>query len=148
MPAERISVIPLGLDAPRTEPRDAKGEEFTVLFVGQLRPYKGVETLVRAAKHIPAGRVVIVGDGPERQRLEQLAADRGATNVVFRGSVDDDERDRLYGSSDVVVMPSISRFEAFGFALLEGMSAGCVPVASALPGVTDVVGDVGFVFCE
>ena len=43
-------------------------------------------------------------------------------------------------------VPSVTRSEAFGLALLEGMAAGCVPVASHLPGVADVVGNEGFTF--
>src|SRR5207247_10426289 len=45
-----------------------------------------------------------------------------------------------------VVLPSVSRLEAFGLALVEGMAAGCVPIASNLPGVREVVGRTGFLF--
>ena len=58
----------------------------------------------------------------------------------------DEEVARLYRRAHVVVLPAGSRMEAFGITLVEGMRAGCVPVASALPGVTDVVGDAGYIF--
>jgi rhamnosyl/mannosyltransferase len=44
------------------------------------------------------------------------------------------------------VLPSVSRREAFGVVLVEGMAAGCVPIASDLPGVREVVGRTGFLF--
>jgi rhamnosyl/mannosyltransferase len=46
----------------------------------------------------------------------------------------------------VIVLPSVTRSEAFGIALLEGMAAGLVPVASHLPGVADLIGNEGFTF--
>ena len=50
-----------------------------------------------------------------------------------------------YDGSDVIVLPSVTAAEAFGLVVLEGMSAGCVPVVTDLPGVQDVVGDSGIV---
>lgn len=146
-PSDRLTVIPWGIDHPASDaPASEKDERFTVLFVGQLRPYKGVGTLIRAAAQVPEARVLIAGDGPQRGRLERQAERQGACNVTFLGYVSDGELAQLYRTSHVVVLPSVSRLEAFGLTLLEGMAAGCVPVASALPGVTDVVGDAGLTY--
>lgn len=142
----RLTVIPWGTDGLCTSPRSEKNGQFTVLFVGQLRRYKGVETLIRAARYVPQASVVVVGQGPEREHLEEVAANQKVRNVTFLGSVSDAELDQLYRLAHVVVLPSVSRLEAFGIVLLEGMAAGCVPVASALPGVSDVVGDSGHTF--
>ena len=140
----KLSVIPWGMDAPEF-PKIEKAEQFTALFVGQLRPYKGVSTLLEAARAVPEARIVIAGDGPERARLERQAREI-APNVSFAGRVSDEELTGLYARAHAVVLPSVSRLEAFGIVLVEGMAAGCVPVASALPGVTDVVGDAGYTF--
>lgn len=142
---ERLSVIPWGIDTIAGPPAE-ESQQFTVLFVGQLRPYKGVRTLIEAARYVPDARIIIAGDGPERSGLERLAAKEGVHNVTLLGYVSDAELAQLYGRAHVVVLPSVTRLEAFGITLVEGMTAGCVPVASALPGVRDVVGDVGYTF--
>jgi rhamnosyl/mannosyltransferase len=82
---------------------------------------------------------------PYRRLLERAERTAGNTSgsVALLGPVDDDHLDRLYAWADVVVLPSVSRQEAFGLVLLEGMRAGCVPVASRLPGVEEMVGDAG-----
>ena len=67
----------------------------------------------------------------------------GVTNARFTGRLSDAELQACYASHDVVVLPSLTRAEAFGLVLLDGMSAGCVPVASDWPGVSDVAGPTG-----
>jgi rhamnosyl/mannosyltransferase len=57
----------------------------------------------------------------------------------------DAELSAQYEANDVIVLPSVTRAEAFGLVLLEGMARGCVPVASDLPGVRDVAGPTGLV---
>lgn len=143
---DRITVIPWGIDCPVAASPADKDDQFTVLFVGQLRPYKGVKTLIQAARRIPEARIIIVGQGPELHSLERLVQKLDVRNVEFKGAVADDELWALYRSSHSVVLPSVSRQEAFGIVLIEGMAAGCVPVVSALPGVTDVVGEAGFTY--
>lgn len=143
---DRLTVIPWGVECPVTPSPAQKNGRFTVLFVGQLRPYKGVPSLIQAACQIPEARIVVVGEGSERPSLEGLVADLDLHNVEFMGTVSDHDLWALYHSSHAVVLPSVSRLEAFGIVLLEGMAAGCVPVASALPGVTDVVGEAGFTY--
>lgn len=147
VPADRVRTIPWGVDDYFICPSiPRKADEFTILFVGQLRPYKGVDILLRAFAHLEACRLIIVGDGHCRDKYIRLAKTLGLQNVVFKGRVSDEELRNLYNVSHVIVLPSVSRLEAFGIVLLEGMGAGCVPVASNLPGVRDTVGDAGFTF--
>lgn len=143
---EKTTVIPWGADRFAPPALDEKDERFTVLFVGQLRPYKGVDVLIRAAAQVPNARVLVVGRGPERARLEALANDLGADNVSFLGPMSDRDLPAVYREAHVITLPSVSKLEAFGITLIEGMAAGCVPVAAALPGVADVVGDAGLTF--
>jgi glycosyltransferase involved in cell wall biosynthesis len=142
---DRVTVIPWGADNLLTRAA-SKAQPFTVLFVGQLRPYKGVSTLLSAARYAPDARILIAGDGPQRARLERQAASLATHNVQFLGAVSDAQLAALYSEAHAVVLPSVSHMEAFGITLLEGMRDGCVPVASALPGVTEVVGDAGLTF--
>lgn len=143
--AAPVDVVPWGVDASRvaTAPRREHDGPLRVLFVGQLRNYKGVPVLLEAV----AGRndltLTVAGSGPLADDYRRRAIDSGTGNVAFTGRVTDDELAQLYLEHDVIVVPSTTRAEAFGLVLLEGMAAGCVPVASDLPGVRDVAGPTG-----
>jgi rhamnosyl/mannosyltransferase len=140
-----IDVIPWGTDrdALRGQQRVPSAGPLRVLFVGQLRPYKGVSLLIEAVAGQPDIRLTIAGDGPLAGTHRREAANAGANNIRFTGRIPDDELAELYHRNDVIVLPSTTRAEAFGLVLLEGMIAGCVPVASDLPGVRDVAGPTG-----
>lgn len=114
-----------------------------ILFVGQMRPYKGVETLLAAVAGQDWLELTLVGQGPELSRYQSIARRLSATNTRFLGRLSDAELGMQYQANDVIVLPSVTRAEAFGLVLLEGMASGCVPVASDLPGVRDVAGPTG-----
>lgn len=143
----RIEVVPWGVDAARRAPAERRRREATdrlrVLFVGQMRSYKGIDNLLRAVAGCGSLELTLVGDGPLRTEYERLAVRLGATNAQFLGRVDDEQLFRMYAEHDVVALPSTTRAEAFGLVLLEGMLSGCVPVASALPGVRELVAPSG-----
>jgi glycosyltransferase involved in cell wall biosynthesis len=142
-----VRAIPWGVDARTSSqalvPRSAG--KLRVLFVGQMRSYKGVETLLAAVAGQHWLELTLVGRGTELASYQRLAGRLSATNVQFVGRLSDAELNRQYHSHDVVVLPSVTRAEAFGLVLLEGMAAGCVPVASDLPGVRDVAGPTGVI---
>ncbi|MDQ4099460.1 MAG: glycosyltransferase family 4 protein, partial [Chloroflexota bacterium] len=139
------SVIPLGIDLQRFLSDDPKDRTFTVLFVGQFRPYKGVPVLLKAMRQVAGGRLLVAGGGAQVAHYRDLAASLGV-DVEFHVGPPDEELHQLYQRAHVVVLPSLTRAEAFGLVLLEGMAAGCVPVASDLPGVREVLGAVGHTF--
>lgn len=104
-----------------------------LLFVGRLVPYKGVEYLLRALPSIEA-RLVIVGDGPLRASLEELARELGVHNrVTFAGNADAAELSALYHACDLFVLPSVTKAEAFGMVQLEAMSCRKPVVCTDLP---------------
>jgi glycosyltransferase involved in cell wall biosynthesis len=140
-----VRAIPWGVDVRTAPPSRVRGpsEELNVLFVGQMRRYKGVETLLAAAAGQPWLKLSLVGGGAELAGYRRLAERLSATNARFLGRLPDAELQEQYQINDVVVLPSVTRAEAFGLVLLEGMAAGCVPVASDLPGVRDVAGPTG-----
>jgi rhamnosyl/mannosyltransferase len=138
-------VVPLGVDVERFSTKAPKDKEFTALFVGQFRPYKGVRVLLQAMSQVRGTRLLVAGHGPEEQAYRSLAAELGL-DVEFHIGVDDDQLSQLYRRAHAIVLPAVSRREAFGLALVEGMAAGCVPVASNLPGVREVVAQTGFLF--
>jgi rhamnosyl/mannosyltransferase len=119
-----------------------------VLAAGVLRYYKGLHILLDAMRHIDA-MLLLVGDGPERDRLEQIAAEYGiAHRVRFAGRVVDEALPAYYHAADVFVLASHLRAEAFGIVLLEAMAAGLPVVSTKLGTGTSVVnqhGVTGFV---
>ncbi|HVM40808.1 MAG TPA: glycosyltransferase family 4 protein [Acidimicrobiia bacterium] len=140
-----VDVVPWGVDMPADHHRPLlpRPGPLRVLCVGQMRPYKGMDRLVRATAGIPGIEATLVGGGSLEHELRRLAAHLGGGNITFAGRVHDDALPGLYAAHDVVALPSVTKLEAFGITLLEGMSAGCVPVASDLPGVRDVAGPTG-----
>jgi glycosyltransferase involved in cell wall biosynthesis len=137
------TVIPWGADHLSYGSSRREEGRFDILTVAQLRPYKGLEVLLEAFGRVPEAHLHIVGDGHRRRRYEALASRLGLARVRFHGELSDSELCRHFASSHVIVLPSVSMMEAFGLSLLEGMRIGCVPVASDLPGVAEVVGDAG-----
>ena len=148
LPAERLSVIPWGVEPTAFEPPAEKtpGQTLRVAFVGQLRPYKGVDILLRSMAMLPGVQLNIIGGGHHEQSYRQMAQALNLKNINFLGKVSDENLQAVLKASDVLALPSLTMAEAFGIVLLEAMAAGCVPIASNLPGVRDVVGQAGFTF--
>jgi glycosyltransferase involved in cell wall biosynthesis len=146
-----VRTIPWGVDVPmygqsiQLAELAVPANKLRVLFVGQMRQYKGVETLLAAVAGQDWLELTLVGRGPELDKYQRLAKRLSATNVRFTGRLPDPELSAQYQANDVIVLPSVTRAEAFGLVLLEGMASGCVPVASDLPGVRDVAGPTGLV---
>jgi glycosyltransferase involved in cell wall biosynthesis len=134
---ERIETINNFIDATAYEPRYGGRN---VVFFGRLAVEKGVRTLIEAAGRAPKTRVIIAGDGPERQELENLAVKLGCENVDFLGYV---ERERLLPmvrEAMCVVMPSIW-YENFPYAILEAFALGKPVIASRMGGMPETVKD-------
>jgi glycosyltransferase involved in cell wall biosynthesis len=144
--ARSVRIVPHGVD---DDPLGIASEmvlrpsRFTVAFVGQLRPYKGVDVLLRAAAALPDVDFDICGTGHQELELRQLALRLGLRNVRWHGAVSNERREEIMRRAHVVALPSLTRAEAFGIVLLEGMRVGAVPIASDLPGVRDVAGATG-----
>jgi glycosyltransferase involved in cell wall biosynthesis len=171
----RIVEIPLGVDVERFAPYphppapplpqgggetigfspsrkegEREGVGIAVLFVGGIdraHAFKGVHVLLEAIARTPDARLRIVGDGDLRVTYERRARVLGiADRVMFLGAVSDAELPDVYRSSDVLVLSSTARSEAFGLVLLEAGASGIPVIASDLPGVRSVVvdGETGF----
>ena len=118
----RAEVLPLPLEDPAAW--RSEGFEDYVLSVGRLETLKRTELLVRAAAHLPSpGRVVIVGEGPERERLAELARELGiADRVSFLGYVDDARLRSLYARAGAVFYAPWD--EDYGLVTLEAFHSG------------------------
>jgi glycosyltransferase involved in cell wall biosynthesis len=140
--SEKVHVVANGVDAerflPAQQPGDGRvGDPFTIVFVGSLKPWHGLPTLVEAFdmhyRSNPGSRLLVVGDGPERARLVEELAGRGLSAAVrLTGSVPPGEVPRLLAGADAAVAP-YPRLELFYFSPLkvfEYMAAGLPVVAS------------------
>lgn len=147
LPEERVAYIPNGIDVDRFAPPDGRpglraelgipADALVVGAVGHLRPEKNAFRLLEACR----GRdvhVLLVGDGPDRERLEALAGTEGlAGRVTFAGYRPDPRE--LYRAMDVFALSSNT--EQMPIALMEAM-------CSSLPVVTTEVGDAPHMLCE
>lgn len=127
------------VDRPFSSLMRSKNRKFTVLCVGQLRPFKAIDVLIKAASEAKDIDFTIEGRGYLRKQLEDLAHDSSCDNVKFVSAKGDDELTRLYETSHVICLPSRNTTEAYGLVLLEGAMFACVPVASDLLGVRENV---------
>ena len=119
----------------------AKAEEIrnknkgkTICFaIGRHIPYKGMEYLVKASKFLDDNyKIYIGGKGPLTDSLKELA--EGDEKIEFIGRVSDEELKGHYAACDIFCFPSITKNEAFGIALAEGMYFGKPAVTFTIPG--------------
>jgi glycogen(starch) synthase len=111
-----------------------------VVFVGRLVRSKGVHVLVDAASRMrtPGAQIVLVGDGPERARIERQAERLGiADRVHVTGFVEHHRIPDVLATADLVVLPSI--YEELGTVLVEALHAGVPTVASRTGGIPEAV---------
>ena len=153
--AERIAVIPCGVDTDLFQPMDpAKAKDLLelppdplLLYVGRLQPIKGLETLLEAMAAVPepAYLLVVGGDHDEpenghgaalRQRVTALGLDR---RVRFLRAQPQRRLRLFYASADATIIPSY--YESFGMVALEAMACGSPVVASRVGGLTTTVQD-------
>ncbi len=120
-----------------------------LLFVGALRYYKGLSYLLAALKEIAHAQLVVIGKGPMEREWKNLTHTLGITERVrFVGEVANPDVPPYYAASDVFVLPSSERSEAFGLVQLEAMAAGKPVVCTELGTGTSYVnvdGETGFV---
>ncbi|MHC5156343.1 MAG: glycosyltransferase family 4 protein [Planctomycetota bacterium] len=136
-----ITIIPNGYEAANFQPKQER--KSSILLCSRLLPRKGFQYVIEAVKNLDLNwQVHIIGEGPYRNTLEQLA-DGSKTPITFHGWLDrDDPKFReLYETSSIFVFPS--EMENFPTVLLEAMSAGCAIITSTAGGCPEVIGDAG-----
>jgi rhamnosyl/mannosyltransferase len=131
----KCRVIPIGIDIARFGPADqAQADNWlNLIFVGRLRYYKGLDTLLRALPHTPQTRLTIVGTGPMQAEWQGLTRELDLTDrVAFAGEVADEDLPDYYRRADIFVLPSNARSEAYGIVLLEAMASGLPCITTEL----------------
>ncbi len=146
---ERIAILPNSIDLAEFAPRPRRADlarqygiegKKVIMTLGRLsgkERYKGfdevIEVMPDVLKDEPLSVYLIVGDGDDRARLEEKAAQLGLTDrVIFAGFVSEEEKADCYALADAYVMPSHG--EGFGIVLLEAMACGVPTVGSKIDG--------------
>jgi glycogen(starch) synthase len=159
LPRGKVEVIPNGVVADAWRPglravtaaRQRYGGDLLVAYVGRLVYEKGVQDLLAAVPMLrqrhPGLRVVVAGDGPYRDELEELARRRRIRRTVsFTGFLGGDELSALLAAADCLVAPS--RYEPFGMIALEAAAAGTPVAAASTGGLAEFVtpGETGLTY--
>lgn len=143
--ADRISSLRNGVDLQLFQPaeRDAMRRQlgltqFTLLTVGHLVPVKAQEMIIAALPMLPDVRLLVAGNGPDKNKLEQLAQQlKVGDRVSFLGALPQADLKNYYGAADALVLAS-SR-EGWANVLLESMACGTPVIASKVWGTPEVV---------
>ena len=115
------------------EIREQYNNKCIYFTVGRHIPYKGFEYLIEAAKYLDDNYVILIGGkGPLTASLKEMA--EGINNVVFLGFIPDEDLIAYYLACDIVSFSSITKNEAFGISLAEGMSFSKPAVTFNIPG--------------
>jgi glycosyltransferase involved in cell wall biosynthesis len=113
-------------------------DEMVLAYAGRLAVEKNLDMLMKAWRLLgpgTAGRLLLIGDGPLRPKLEKQSDDR----VIYAGFKQGEDLTRFYASADLLAFPSLS--DTFGNVLLEGMASGLPAVGFRVPGPQDVIRD-------
>jgi len=144
VPPGRVSVVHCGLDHDRysVDPSVAKAAAPTVLYIGRLRRYKGVDWVMRTwpevRRRVPGARLVVIGDGPHRAALERVASRYDSDgSVEFLGFLPGGEKVQRLREAWVLVQPSPK--EGWGLTVVEAGACGTAVVAADSPGLRDSV---------
>lgn len=148
-----VAVIPqLGVHVPPAgRPEHTLHEGLAIGYVGRLVPAKGLDTLLEAlaANRGSAWHLTVVGDGPDRERLERLAsALRLAARVRWAGALPPEQVPLLWPDLDVLVLParaSATWTEQSGHVLAEAMAHEVAVVGSDTGVIPEVIGDAGLI---
>jgi glycosyltransferase involved in cell wall biosynthesis len=147
IPRERIEIVPEPFDFERWSARlprlgEGRAREPIVLAVGHSYPRKNLSSLLHAwpavAQQRPDARLVIVGHGPEQEKLHYLALGQSTVNLL--GHVTFEELQELYARAQVLCHPSLQ--ENFGIAVVEGLASGLGVVVHQQPAVMETVAGI------
>jgi len=128
----KIDVLENGVPLPEYTSSNPVGGH--VAYVGRMREEKGVDTLLKVARKLPACKFVFVGDGPERARWEAAST----ANCSFLGTQSSAEVEQIYRTARLIVVPSLW-WEPCPLVVLEAMSHGRPVVAARSGGLPELV---------
>lgn len=141
---KKPTIIPNGIDLVKYQPAKhlRKKAHQNILYVGRLEKRKGVKYLLQAFAQLvsddPTVRLDVIGDGTDRQKLEDYVKNKHIPNVTFHGFVSEEDKIKAIQAADVFCSPALYG-ESFGIVLLEAMALGTVVLAGNNPGYSAVL---------
>jgi glycosyltransferase involved in cell wall biosynthesis/O-antigen/teichoic acid export membrane protein len=134
---DRIHVVYLGLDRGVLEPGE-KSETPTLVYLGRLKQYKRIDRVLDAVAALPEGTLDIVGDGDQREALEQEVVERGLSDrVTFHGHVSEEEKQRLLARSWLALTASSA--EGWCLSVVEAGACRTPTAALRVGGLSEVI---------
>jgi len=117
-------------------------DKFKFVSTGRLHHQKNQETIILAMRDIQNSELHIAGDGELKEHFNQLITKEGLSDKVFLiGEIKPNEVASFLLSGDCFLFPS--KYEAFGFSVVEAMSAGLPIICSDIPAMQEIVSDSG-----
>jgi glycosyltransferase involved in cell wall biosynthesis len=152
----QAQIIPMGIDPSmfnKSQKSDVLKKELGItgpmlLSIGRVVELKGFRYAILAmtsiVKNYPDAKLVIVGDGPEKDNLQKLVREKGLGNcVIFLGKLSNHELPKYYATADVYIGPSIrtedGAQEAFGIVFVEALASGAAVVSTNVGGISDII---------
>lgn len=143
----RVTTLRNGVDTVRFAPRDREAARARIGFnaqgpvwlcVGHLLEGKGMHLAIEALPRAPGVTLVLVGDGPDRQKLVAQAQRLGvAERVHFAGTIDHGELPEYYSAADALIFPTYA--EGMPNVVLESLACGCAVIATAVGGIPEIM---------
>lgn len=150
----QLQIIPMGIALNEfmyqsTESNEVIHKEKIILFVGRLIPLKGCHILIEAISRLHRSdllyKLIIIGDGPEKEPLKELANRLKVLSFIhFIGKQNRKALLSYYAEADLLVLPSMpynNQTEGLGVVLLEAMAAGVPVIGSNTGGIPDIIED-------
>jgi glycosyltransferase involved in cell wall biosynthesis len=147
---EKLHVVKAGIEVERFKRKSDYKANNTILYVGRLVRFKGLEYLIHAAKildqHDIKFKVILVGEGPLEYELKDLAARLNVQHLIeFKGFVPDSELPSVYENSHIFVHPSVElpdgRRDGIPVSMMEAMSMELPVVSTYCSGIPELVED-------
>lgn len=145
----KVEVIPNIVDVNRFSIDIAKkNKDFTFISICHLKENKNVDLTIKALKEVSKTitniKLLIVGDGPEKEKLINLSKESGINNIIeFLGAISREELSEYINKADAFVLPS--KYETFGIAYIEALACGLPIITSKCGGPEDFFsGEIGY----
>ena len=144
VPAAKIKVVYNAVELKEVEAAGEKYGQPVVITIGRLVPWKGIDELIELVPALvekyPDFKLLVVGDGPENEKLKRLCHEIGAKpHIIFAGKVSHEQSLAFLKSSDVFVLNS--RYEGLPHTVIEAMAYKCPVIATNIEGTREVVED-------
>ncbi len=140
LPAEKIFVVPTGIEPAQPVPKPKRHDGVTVLYLGNLVREKGVFVLLEAARRCQEVQFVFAGNW-FRANDETAAKQIAGRNVQFIGPVTGDAKWQALSNADILAFPTFYYYETMGLVILEAMQCGLPVIATRHASIPEMVQD-------